>query len=367
MKFYLLTMIFGIVLNVTCYSEVTDVSGIVNVRGIGSAPLLDGSPGDLSEKQAVTAACINAIDRALELQSDALRQQYSERVKGNWENELQVRKLISDIAVQTEKSPKEKITSAKISGKLDMSALRDLLNGMAVEVDSRRSNLGVAVFFTVRRSVSKTVAHEKAESRDLKQGISTSGEEEITDNGVKTVEAKEESSNSTVKSANTIHAESIKFAFDPQMKDAFGTGLMTKLAAKGFDSLADGSDFDATEAIDEDTTNKGFPSSSTRRNLLKELQEDGDIQLYILGKLDFSIPGKDPITGMVTVNTTMTGKVYRITPGKKRASLVAGLGPKSFKGKGRSEEDAKKHILEAMAPLAADEIITALQNKGIVK
>lgn len=354
-------------------SQTSDVSGILNLKGLGDAPLLKGLVNiPASEKQAVSNACINAIDRAVQLQSDALRQQYAERVKGQPEREKQVRKLIYDIVVRTDRSPKEGLTHASVRGKLDISELRDLLNSLRadnpnkVNAGDQRSDLGVAVFFTVRRSLSKLNTTEITSKNSSNDQIKTSGNESITDSGIETNESKDEASSVTQITTNAESADSIIYVFDSQMKDAFGTGLMTKLAAKGFESLEDGSDYDASEAIDQDITSRGSPSKKTKRDLVAELKEDPDIELYIIGTLDFSIPSKDPITGLVVVNTTMSGKIYKIRPGKKTGKFVAGLGPRSFKGKGRSQEDAKKDILEAMAPLAADEIITALKNNNVI-
>lgn len=363
-----LSILFSLTISVLAQTQ--NVSGILHLRGMGDSILPKSKTANAqSEKNAIRAAAVNAIDRAIELQSDALRQQYSDRVKGFPEREDQVRKLIYDIQVKTERSPKEGLTHATVRGKMDTSKLRDLLNSLSPKSNSAangRSDLGVAVFFTVRRTSSASNQSKVVSKSTSGDNLETSGTENITEHGIEINESNKETSTASRTTTNIKEADKLTYEFDGQMKDAFGTGLLTKLAAKGFESIEDGSDYDSSEAIDKDITLRGSPSKTTRRTLVKELQEDPEIKLYIIGTLDFSLPRKDPITGLYVVNTTMSGKVYKIRPGKKTGRFVAGLGPKSFKGKGLTQEEAKKDILEAMAPLAADEIVAALKNNNVI-
>jgi hypothetical protein len=61
----------------------------------------------------------------------------------------------------------------------------------------------------------------------------------------------------------------------------------------------------------------------------------------------------------------MSGKVMMLM-GSSIPRTVAALEPKSFKAIGDTQEVAKKRVLEAMAPLTADEIISKLKNNGIL-
>jgi hypothetical protein len=106
----------------------------------------------------------------------------------------------------------------------------------------------------------------------------------------------------------------------------------------------------------------------TIAQLLSEVEVEnieGGIELIVIGSLDFSIPTKDPISGMNMVEATMSGKVMMLM-GSSIPRTVAALEPKSFKAIGDTQEVAKKRVLEAMAPLTADEIISKLKNNGIL-
>ena len=115
--------------------------------------------------------------------------------------------------------------------------------------------------------------------------------------------------------------------------------------------------------MDKDITSRGQPSPKTLKQLVNEVRTEGGMELIVIGNLDFSIPTKDPISGMDMVEATMTGKVMKASGGGIPRT-VAALEPKSFKAVGDTQEVAKKRVLEAMAPLTADEIISKLKNNG---
>jgi hypothetical protein len=350
------------------FGQIENVSGVVKVRGMGDAPLPDDKPSSIekSENQAVHMAVMNAVDRALELQSATLRQQYDQRVRGNVEREKLVRSLITAMEAETERLPDEGITYAKVKGSLDIQSIRDMLNKIPKEYNNDRSDVGIAVFFTVRRTAASSKSGQVLVETENKQGINAAGQENITDTGIERVESKTTTAADKVGVTERVEAVKTEFEFDPQMKEAFGTGLLQKLTAKGFESIEDGAFFDVADQMDDDMTSRGSLSKNTMLAMVSELQEDPDIEYCVYGNLDFSLPYTDPITGMSAVKTTMLAKVYRIIPGKKRPKFVGGIGPKSYTGKGLQEEDAKKDILEAMAPLAADEIVSALKNNDVI-
>jgi len=87
------------------------------------------------------------------------------------------------------------------------------------------------------------------------------------------------------------------------------------------------------------------------------------VQYVIVGTLDFSIPTNDPISGMQKVTGTVAGKIYQLG-GAGLPRLVAALAPVTNSGVAPTQQDAKKRVLAALGPMAADEILTKLKNKG---
>jgi hypothetical protein len=348
-------------------------SQVVEIRGIGDAKTVDEKGVALPEgeaaNKAIREAAINGIDKVLEQQSIALRQQFNERARDNDKIIQLLTDIISNAKVTTTALPDQKMTRATLAGSFDIHALRDILNTIPKSPGKAdgRSGDNVAVFFTVRSTV-KTSREDSSSDKNLEIiDSSETGSEKIEDGAISIDEKNRREKIVTDISKIDIGAEITKLVPDPQYKPQFGTGLLTQLSAKGFKDMTDGSFFESSEQMDKDILESNGLKAGTWRSLMQEIKNDGDnIEVVIVGSLDFAMPTIDPVSGLSLVEATMSAKVYRIVEGKKQPSFVAGLAPKTAKGVGPSQENAKQSALNTMSVLAADEIITALKNNEVI-
>jgi hypothetical protein len=341
---------------------------IIDVKGVGDAKVVDAQdkslPSGEAAEKAITNAAVYAIDTALQSQSDNIRQQFQERVVPDEARRKEVRKMISNIKVETNPNTTQKTVRATISGKLDLAEFKDYMNRQnKLESTVKRSALEMAVFFTVRRStqVARGAAVVTEANKDASN--SESAKEEAEESGLTVEEAVSLKEKNTASTDIVEKADKVSWEADAQLKEPFGSGLIGQFTDKGFENVVDGSFFEVSDEMDKDISSRGQASPKTLKQLVNEVRAEGSMELIVIGSLDFSIPTKDPVSGMDMVEATMSGKVMKASGGGIPRT-VAALEPKSFKAVGDTQEVAKKRVLEAMAPLTADEIISKLKNNG---
>jgi hypothetical protein len=341
---------------------------IIDIKGVGDAKTVDAQGKALPEgepaKKAIINAAVFAIDTALQGQGDNIRQQFQERVFGDATRVEEVRKMISNAKVETNPDTVQRMVRATISGKLDLTELKDYMNRKdKLQSAVKRTDLEMAVFFTVRRStqVARGVAVVTGAIKDSTN--SEKAKEEAEEAGLTVEEAVNHKETNTDSTDIVEKADKISWEADAQLKEPFGAGLIGQFTDKGFENVVDGSFFEVSDEMDKDISSRGQPSPKTLKQLVNEVRAEGSMELIVIGSLDFSIPTKDPVSGMNMVEATMSGKVMKASGGGIPRT-VAALEPKSFKAVGDTQEVAKKRVLEAMAPLTADEIISKLKNNG---
>jgi hypothetical protein len=394
---------------------------IIEIKGVGDAKTVDAQGKALPEgepaKKAIINAAVFAIDTALQSQSDNIRQQFQERVVGDATRVEEVRKMISNAKVETNPDTVQRMVRATISGKLDLTELKDYMNKKdKLQSAVKRTDLEMAVFFTVRRSTQVARGAAVVSEANTDSTNSETAKEGAEEASLTVDEAVNRKETTTASTDLVEKADKISWEADAQLKEPFGSGLIGQFTDKGFENVVDGSFFEVSDEMDKDITSRGQPSPKTLKQLVNEVRAEGGIEgkkiqsdpqlvkslrlildgmnhkitqadvgktiaellsevevenieggieLIVIGSLDFSIPTKDPISGMNMVEATMSGKVMMVT-GSSIPRTVAALEPKSFKAIGDTQEVAKKRVLEAMAPLTADEIISKLKNNGIL-
>ena len=340
---------------------------IIDIKGVGDAKTVDAQgkalPDGEPAKKAIINAAVFAIDTALQGQSDNIRQQFQERIVGDATRGEEVRKMISNAKVETNPDTVQRMVRATISGKLDLTKLKDYMNKKdKLQSAVKRTELEMAVFFTVRRSTQVARGAAVVSEANTDSTNSETAKEEAEEASLTVEEAVNRKETNTDSMDIVEKADRISWEADAQLKEPFGSGLMGQFTDKGFENVVDGSFFEVSDEMDKDITSRGQPSAKTLKQLVNEVRTEG-VELIVIGSLDFSIPTKDPVSGMNMVEATMSGKVMKASGGGIPRT-VAALEPKSFKANGDTQEVAKKRVLEAMAPLTADEIISKLKNNG---
>jgi hypothetical protein len=128
----------------------------MSVAGRGKAEYTNpiGKPGKDVEDQARKEAIYDAIDRALENESSALREQYKKFGKSVLAEEYESKGIITAQGKGfSTTDPKKRTVTYQYSGTLDIQALRDFLNGMSAKeggTDVKLSKISCALLFTAR-------------------------------------------------------------------------------------------------------------------------------------------------------------------------------------------------------------------------
>jgi hypothetical protein len=369
-SFRSLKHLFTVSLLATCLVGFTSNANaqIIDIKGVGDAKTVDAEgkalPVGEPAKKAIINAAVFAIDTALQGQSDNIRQQFQERIVGDATRVEEVRKMISNAKVETNPDTVQRMVRATISGKLDLTELKDYMNKKdKLQSAVKRTDLEMAVFFTVRRSTQVARGAAVVSEANTDSTNSETAKEEAEEASLTVEEAVNRKETNTASTDIVEKADKISWEADAQLKEPFGSGLIGQFTDKGFENVVDGSFFEVSDEMDKDITSRGQASAKTLKQLVNEVRAEGGMELIVIGSLDFSIPTKDPVSGMNMVEATMSGKVMKAS-GSGIPRMVAALEPKSFKAVGDTQEVAKKRVLEAMAPLTADEIISKLKNNG---
>jgi hypothetical protein len=355
----------------------------ISISGQGTAPYtnLFGKPEKAVEDLAKVNAITDAINRALENQTESLRQQFKSAGQSIKLEDYFSKKLITELSTTLINDDKvEKTLTVRFEGKLDITALRDALNAVPAEdiVDSvKRSDASVVVFFSVRESTAVTIHDDEVKKEGgVNSSVASNSEAEgdltVTDTGTSKSESSLKQKKQQVKESSSgsvkLKTDKIDYELDQNSKEAFGEGLKARFISKGIKEIIDGAMFDCAEVLDEAYGSGGSPKSKDFKAITENiLTEEPDVQFFIIGSLDFSYPTNDPVTGMPTYNGTITGKVYKMREPGKMPTYVSGLAPLESKQSASTQQDAKKRVVAQLAELAADEIISQLRANKVLK
>ena len=362
-----------LLLSLLFMGPISSFSQVVEIRGIGDASNVDDKGATLpraeADKKAIREAAINGIDKLLTQQSEGLKQQFNERARDNEDVQKVISNIINDSKVTTTLISEQKMIRATVEGSFDLQTLRDTLNRIpATTAQVKRAGNQVAVFFTVRttdrvvgKSADKITQNESVDSTEK-------GSEEATEESVTVNESVEKTQSAEVTQQKTEFSEKAEMIADTKYKPLFGTGLMSQLSAKGFEEITDGSFFEISDEMDKDITARNDLKPATWRALIEEISKEGDgIEVVVVGSMDLSLPIVDPVSGLSSVEATISAKVYRIVQGRRQPSFIAGLAPSTVKGVGPTQENAKQSAVNAMSVSAANEIITQLKNNKVIE
>ena len=355
----------------------------ISISGQGTAPYtnLFGKPDKTVEDLAKSNAITDAINRALENQTETLRQQFKGSGQSIKLEDYFSKKLITELSTTLINDDKvEKTLTVRFEGKLDITALRDVLNAATDEnvvSTVNRSDASVVVFFTVRESTGVTKHDEEVKKEGgVNSSVASNSEAEgdlaVTDTGTSKSESSLKQKKQHVKESSSgsvkLKTDKIEYELDQNSKEAFGEGLKARFISKGIKEIIDGAMFECAEVLDEAYGSGGSPKSKDFKAITENLiAEEPGVQYFIIGSLDFSYPTDDPVTGMPTYNGTITGKVYKMREPGKLPSQVSGLAPQESKQSASTQQDAKKRVVAKLAELAADEIISQLRVNQVLK
>jgi hypothetical protein len=348
----------------------------IPIKGQGTATnsaIIGGASRDV-KWMARQDAARNAIEAELAKGSEALREQF--RQLGDRFNieDFEKKRIVRErLKTVFEEDKKERTVTAFFSGTLDVSALRDELNALAsapgsAPVDGAAptalSREKVAIFFTARlttenvkfdRSVTKTGTVQTNKEAEASQ--------KATDDGVSTSETTLRQQKSVSGGSTSTKSDKQSYELDGPMRDHLSNGLLDRASSKGFTSIVDGATLESSADLDAAFGSGNVVPAKVYKKIAAEVQErSAKIKKIIIGTLDFSAPGTDPVTRRVKVLASLSGKVYRFDEDGE-LEIVAALKPISKSGLAASEQDARKAGVDMLSEEAIDEILTKLNNK----
>jgi hypothetical protein len=351
------------------------------IQGKGTAPYdnLFGKPDQKFIEQAKANAVFNAILQGIQNQPEGLRSHFKSAASNLSIKDYIDKFIILETANKFEVISKEREVVVLYTGQMDLTSLRDYLNAVpqtALKNQAQLSDALVAVFFTVRETSGMTIfdAERKTDSAaattDAMNKESEGGVEE-SENGVSQSETsiRQEKSQlkTTASGSTTIRTDKAQYTLDDISKELFGDGLKARFTSKGINEIFDGAMFESAEQLDEVYGAGDSIRSKHWKAVTEDISnEEPSIQYLIVGTLDFSYPTEDPVTGMPTYSGTVSGKVYKLREPGKMPTTVGGLAPLEAKISAPTQQDAKKRVVAKLGELAADEIISFLNQKGIL-
>ena len=351
------------------------------IQGKGTAPYdnLFGKPDQKFIEQAKANAVFNAILQGIQNQPEGLRSHFKSAASNLSIKDYIDKFIILETANKFEVISKEREVVVLYTGQMDLTSLRDYLNAVpqtALKNQAKLSDALVAVFFTVRETSGMTIfdAERKTDSAaattDAMNKESEGGVEE-SDSGVSQSETSIRQKKDQVKTSSsgstTIRTDEAQYTLDDISKELFGDGLKARFTSKGINEIFDGAMFESAEQLDEVYGAGDSIRSKHWKAVTEDISnEEPSIQYLIVGTLDFSYPTEDPVTGMPTYSGTVSGKVYKLREPGKMPTTVGGLAPLEAKISAPTQQDAKKRVVAKLGELAADEIISFLNQKGIL-
>lgn len=364
-----------LVFSLVILSALNSSAESLRISGKGEVPYTNpiGKPDKQVEAAARKEAIYNAVDRALEHQSDALREQFKKFGKTLTAEEYEAKGIVTESRKATAiADPKARKVTVLFEGMLDLQALRDKMNATSsVEggTDVKLSKVAAVVFFTVRETTENFVFGEKKVTATKRLDTVEGDAAAVVSEGADSVAAKGSASRlretkSSVESGVAQRTDKQKFSLDGPSRDAFGGGLKEIFTAKGFKKIKDGSMLEVSKEVDEAFgSGEGLPAA-VKKKMVKEVRENmPNVRYIVVGTVDFSIPTKDPDTGQPMYVGRINGDVWEMDEDGGLPDVVAALAPTQVSQPGPTQQDAKSRVIRKISQEAANDIITKLRNK----
>ena len=230
-------------------------------------------------------------------------------------------------------------------------------------VDQPKSE--VAIFYTVRMSSINRVSSGEISS-SVNAEVDGSADEGVSKSQTSLKQAKgkfNEQETVAESTSDTEVAGELTWKLDKVSKTAFGNRLLDRFASKGFNDVLDGAEFESSTELDAAYGVGGDIPPAVWKQIVAEVREsEPSVKYLVVIMLDFMTPANDPVTGMHQMTGKVSGTIKNLE-GTGRARTFAGLADIEFKASAATQQDAKTRVVEMLAELAADEIITNIQYK----
>ena len=364
-----LLLSLSLILGSAFAADKTQVSSSSKIRGTGQAQdggLFGGIQKD-TEYVARTNAIIDAVDRALEGQSDAVRKLF----KDNWGKTTGSDRHGADDFINEKivtPSPgsgvqdidkKTRTVTYVFAGTLDLRRLLDMLGG------NQKSTLVPLVFYSmVETDEEQATILKKATGLEIKKLEEKEGQISASSNGTATSEASQLKAKKVEVEEQIKKANQFKFATtDVGPRKAFGGQLKATLQDLGFDEFVDGGLNELSKEYNAVLSRGEDPPPSLLQSMTRAaIDEEADY--VIIMSITFDFPEKVGGTGQYECRATAIGEVYKKPdPNSKRsARSVTALDPIIEKGRSSSSQGAKNEVAIMIARDAAQDIATKLRS-----
>lgn len=217
--------------------------------------------------------------------------------------------------------------------------------------------------FVARKIESKKAYDDKREVISVKQSENNRSEENVV-SGDGTSVRQNDSSQSVKKltTGGSTEKKAAKLLYTVSTSTEVDNAVNKVLSTANFETV---SAIDAGLDIDALKSDYGVGndiSPATRRAAVKLCQEN-DVAFLAVANMDIGLPEKDPITGLIRVYVSVTGKISDLR--KRFPKTVASLEAKPYAGVGSNAEVAEKNALNTAADKSARDLVEQLRAKGI--
>jgi hypothetical protein len=348
-------------------ASAAEKSSSSKIRGTGQAQdggLFGGIQKD-TEYVARTNAIIDAVNRAMEGQSDPVRKLF----KDNWGKTTGPDRHGADDFINEKivtESPgsgvqdidkKTRTVTYVFAGTLDLTRLLEVLGG------GEKSKLVPMVFYSMREtSQEQERVMGEATSVDVKKLEEIEGQVAASDNGTLKTEANQLKEKILKTREKISVANSYKFSIsDIGPRQVFGNQLQAKLQDLGFDEFIDGGLHELSKDYNAVMANGEEPDSKLLKGMTSAaIDEEADYVAIM--SITFQFPRKSGLTGNYECIATALGKVYKKPEGTKLPKVVAVLDPVILKGRGASEQEAKGDVAKNIAIETGQDMTSKLRS-----
>jgi hypothetical protein len=354
---------------------------VVTVRGMGSANYKQAATAE-DKAKALKAAQINAVERYFAENGDAETQNF-DKIRGALESSLNEFVLGSTILNEEDQASKKQYVLV-VRVELNVPRLRNAIKAStAVGAAPGAARSTLTFLFVGRQAASvrtfdartyartdesrsaegtAAVSHQGKEREQISaQSVETKANVNLNASASVNTSAEKETGGSTTQKADDVAWRIVPTGYvNSAVSGIFASSGFEVVDAAYIEPESGG--LLSIKNMEQDYTSGNDLKPQTLRNTAGGLQKAG-IPYMALTTIDIGIRDKDPATGLVRVNVTVTGKVLDLQG--RFPKTVSSVGPVQYAGIGQNEEVATTNAIKQAASTAARELVSQINTVGV--
>ncbi len=336
-------------------------------KGVGTVEFRAWSgANDKIRREAVNRAKINAIERYVS-KGDQSQLKEFDAIRDRVRKEIDDY-VLSVIVISEDVDKKARRFTVVVRAELNVNRLRNSLQENSAVMNtasSERSDLVMVFVAREQRSV-KSFKEKKYTREDVEEFDEGAELESVGPAGIEYAASSSRSVRKTSGGSSMHKADQI--VYDVSSAANVNTVMANVFTTAGFEVIDAEFVKDYTDGLlDVDAFREDFRfgddiSGATLRNAVKGAQSI-DVSLLAFGTLDIGVKDTDPVSGLVRVHVSVSGKVLNLAG--RFPKTIASVGPVQYAGTGPNQTVARTNALKLAAESAAHELTNQLNAKGV--